>query len=88
MTITTITIYSPDTSMGDNVTEQDAQGYRDWLLAEVQREFPGANVKVLDEQATNTVRTDADADDFGDEERLQWFVQAAWDRCPWSWVGR
>ena len=85
MTITKITVFC-DNSMGDNVTEADADGYREWLQAEILREFPGTEVEVLDEQATNTVRTDAEADDYPDEERLQYFVQEAWNRCNWEWV--
>lgn len=86
MSITKITIYCATNTMGDNVTEQDADGYREWLQAEIVREFPGSAVEVLDEQAANTVRTDAEADDYADEERLQYFVQEAWNRCGWEWV--
>ena len=86
MTITNITVYCDTNSMGDNVTEADADGYRAWLTSELEREFPGADVAVLDEQATNTVQTDADADDYAALERLQYFVEAAWDRCGREWV--
>lgn len=86
MSITKIIVNCSNDTMGDNVTEADADGYRAWLASELEREFPDADVAVLDEQATNTVQTDADADDYAALERLQYFVQAAWDRCGWEWV--
>ncbi len=81
MTITTITVFAADDTMGDNTPEYCA-GYRAWLRTEVQREFPAADVDVRNEPSTNNVRTDAGADDYADLERLQQFVQASWDRVP------
>jgi disulfide oxidoreductase YuzD len=86
MAITKITVYSATNTMGDNVTEADADGFRAWLAAELEREFPGAEITVSDDQATNTIETDAEINDYADVEMLQAFVGAAWDRCPWSWV--
>ena len=87
MTITKIKVFSATNTMGDNVTEDDADGYRAWLADELAREFPGADIEVSDDQTTNTVEIDADIDDYNDaEERAHWFLNAAWDRCPWTWV--
>ena len=86
MSINKITVYSATNTMGDNVTEADADGYRDWLADELRNAFPGASVEVVDKQATNTIETDAGIDDYDELEMLQSFVGAAWDRCPWAWV--
>ncbi len=83
MPITQITIYAPTATMG-GATEEEGDGYRKWLASEVARAFPGSEVKVVDEESANTVRTDAGADDYGQLEALQYFVQEAWGRAPWA----
>ena len=79
-----ITIYNCGPETMGSATDADAAYYRDWLTTEIRREFPGADVLVTDEQTTNSISTDATADDYAELDRLQYFVMGAWDRCPWD----
>lgn len=84
MTITKILVHCHTYTMGDNVTELDADGYREWLADQLSREFEGASVEVDDEQSLGGAIVDADDDDAA--ERVNQFLDRCWDRCGWEWV--
>ena len=86
MTITSITYHCPTDGLGDNVTEQDADGYRAWVQGRLESEFPGADITVTDEQRTHSVETDADGDDYAAIEHVNQFLDRCWDSCKWEWV--
>ncbi len=77
-----ITYFAPIGSMGDNVTEADADGYRDWALSELTKKFPDAEIEVLDDQSIKSVH----CTDENCQEEVEFFCHYLWDRCPWSWV--
>jgi len=77
-----ITYFASIENMGDNVTEADAYGYREWALAELSAKYPEAEIEVSDEQ--NLIQ--ASCDDDSREDEIGDFCSRLWDRCPWSWV--
>lgn len=74
--------------MGDDATEADAAGYREWIAEQMRGEFPDAEIIASDERSTYSVRVSvADENDY--EAALGMVCQLAerlWDTCPWSWV--
>ena len=84
MTITYITAHISDEQIGDNATEADCTGYRDWLAAELVKEYPGVAISVTSERKTRCLETDSD--EQGEGEELQAFLELAWNRCNWEWV--
>lgn len=75
-----ITYYSATENMGDDVTESDAEQYRAWAKAEIEAEYPEAEVTVSKSQSLRSVDADDDLDGVED------FCKSLWDNCPWSWV--
>lgn len=86
MTITKIIVHCSNDTVGDNVTEADADGYRAWLADQLSIEFEGAAVEVDDEQALGGAVVDADDDDCDAADRVNQFLDRCWDRCGWEWV--
>lgn len=86
--ITWITYHCPTSMMGDEATEEDAEGYRAWVRGELERKFPGTEVTVTDREETFNLVTDVSGDEEGawEWEELHWFVSDCWDRCRWEWV--
>lgn len=77
-----IIYYVDINSMGDNVTEADADGYRDWAATEIANKFPGAIVEVSEDQSLKGFY----CSDDDREEEVSEFLNTLWDKCPWSWV--
>lgn len=96
MTITKITLngqhegsYSPD------CTADDAAGYRAWIRAELERDFPGVELDINEPDATRSLIVETDADEQTSEGyhahqaavvEVGEYLDAAWNRCPWDWV--
>ena len=81
-------------NMGE-ATDRDAAGYREWVKAEFEREYPGVEIEANEADATYGVEVYfADGvDSEGDyrAERLlrdeaQLFAEVCWERCPWDWA--
>ena len=77
-----IAYYIDINSMGDNVTEADADGYREWATTEIKKAFPSAQVEVSDKQDLKGFF----CNDEDMEEEVSEFLNTLWDKCPWSWV--
>lgn len=88
MTITRIIVNCSNDTMGDNVTEADADGYRAWLADQLSVEFDGASVEVNDEQGLGGAAVDVDEDDeyYRAKDAVDQFIDRCWDRCGWEWV--
>lgn len=77
-----ITYYAAIENMGDNVTEADADGYREWAKGQIESEYPNAEVEVSKEQNLKGFY----CSDEEIEEEVSDFLNTLWDKCPWSWV--
>lgn len=77
----TITYYADNGSMGDT-SDADCDKFREWAESELRREFPEYDIKVSEEQSTQTVLTS----DYENECWIIEFCSSLWDRCPWDWV--
>lgn len=77
-----IKYYASIENMGDNVTESDASGYREWVQEQIEAEYPEASVEVSGEQSLRSV----DCSDDDELEGVAEFCKSLWDKCPWSWV--
>ena len=77
-----ITYFASIETMGDNVTEADAEGYREWAKSELEKEFPGVEIEVSSEQKLYSFECDSELD----EDYIGQFCKSLWDRCPWTWV--
>lgn len=88
MNITKITIRGLNAANMGPATDSDAAGYRQWLAAELECEFPGAVVETV--EADSTRCTDVEVDDEDDYAAaigaVQEFVEDACGRCNWGWV--
>ena len=92
MKITKITLNGQaQWNMGDDATEADAAGYRQWIEAELSAEFAGADIEINEADHTYSVIVEIDDESDYDAARdlkdeVQIFCAEAWERCPWSWV--
>lgn len=87
MSITKIIVNCSNDTMGDNVTDSDADGYRAWLAAQLAAEFPEAVITVTARQGLGGASVDADAGEQGGaEDRVNRFLGHCWDHCGWEWV--
>lgn len=83
MTVSTITYYAPTENLGD-VTEEQAELYREWALEQLTAKCPAAEIEVLNENAVSTVFVDADTDE--ETEAATEFAKGLWDNCPWDFI--
>ena len=77
-----ITYFASIENMGDNVTDADADGYRNWAFDQLSAEYPDAEIEVSDEQNLKSFSCDDDSL----EDQVGEFCSRLWDRCPWTWV--
>lgn len=80
MAITKITHYCATSTMGD-ISDAAAENYRAWLKTQIENEFPGADVVVIDEDATTCV--ECDAEDCDAVSRLWECDKHAWSSYNW-----
>lgn len=80
-TMTTITYYADNGSMGDT-SDQHCDKYREWAEQELKREYPTHVIEVTQEQATVTAYTD----DLDNEKEIIDFCSRLWDNCSWDWM--
>ena len=87
MAITKITVHVSLDSIGDG-TQEDLDGYLEWLDGELTTQFPAAYVTADDASSLETVaiETDEAGGYYAELANVQEFVQACWERCPWTWV--
>jgi len=85
----TVHIYGLSYSNMGDCTEQDADGYIDWLRAELIAAFPGHSFDFHTENSLKTVRVSSQ-NSIDEDDHLATcvaeFCQDAWNRCPWTWV--
>ena len=71
-------------SMGD-ISETEAQQFRNWAESELKAEYPDAEVEVVSEQQNNVVLVDEDSFEADQVKGEAFnFIDRLWDRCPWS----
>lgn len=72
-------------NMGD-CTDQDAENYRKWAMADLELEYPDASIAVLNSESSSTCASDLE--DTHDAEQEEYmclsFMADLWDRCPWE----
>lgn len=71
-------------NMGE-ATADDAAGYREWIAAELAREYPGVEIEINEEDATRAVELRGDYTQQ-EEDSVNAFAERCWETCPWSWV--
>lgn len=88
MNITKITIRGLNAANMGPATDSDAAGYRQWLAAELEREFPGAEVETVEADSTRCTEVEVESEDDYDAAigAVQEFVEDALGRCNWEWV--
>ncbi len=84
-TITKIVFPVPNENLGDT-TDAECDNYREWFAAQLQAEYPAADVTVTDRPGRIAVDTDDDGNDENLIAELHEFGNRCWDRCPWNWV--
>lgn len=79
-------------NMGDDCTESDAAGYRAYLRAALEDEYPGVEIEINEADSTRSVCVetdgqylDAEIEDAAESD-VNEFVQHCWDHCDWEWV--
>ena len=82
-TITKISFPCPDDTMGDTSAD-DCNAYRKWFLAELQTEYPVAEIAVVPFDGKIQIKLDDDADDADAIGELREFGQVCWDSCRWD----
>lgn len=95
-TITKITLNGQhEGNFGPDCTETDAEGYRAWIRAELERDFPGVEIDINETDAARALIVETDADEQTSEGyhvhqasvvEVGEYLAAAWDKCPWDWV--
>ncbi len=75
-----IQYYAASSTMGDT-PESDCNAYREWAKLQIEEEYKGAHVEVLNEENLN-VSAWTDEDD--QQEGVNEFHHRLWDRCPWD----
>ena len=81
-----ITYHADINNLGDNVAKEDAQGFRDWVQAEIEKAYPDADVSVKKYDGRDEISGfDSEENPNGDDE-VKEFLNTLWDKCPWSWV--
>ena len=84
-----ITYFSQNGSMGD-YTNTQCNAYRAWAKSELENEFPGFNVDVVNDISMSTVliqintpESDNELDSFFElENKINDFAHSLWDRHP------
>lgn len=88
LTIEKIVYAAADENMGD-CTPADCDAYRAWAKAEIEAEYPNAEIEVTDDHTSNS-RVIVSGEYSREHEELQGetyeFMSRLWDRCPWDWV--
>lgn len=88
MNITKITVRGLNAASMGEASDSDAAGYRQWLAAELEREFPGAEVETVEADSTRCTEVEVESEDDYDAAigAVQEFVEDARGRCNWEWV--
>ena len=77
MTISYIKFYAPNDTMGDS-TDAECDAFRAFAQAELEHEYPDAEIIVSDESCTTTLIVGED--DWTGHEGVSEFVQGLWDK--------
>jgi len=85
MNITKIVCPVPNETLGD-ATDAECDHYREWFAAQLQAEYPGADITVTNQPGRIRVDTLDDGDDEDLISSLHHFGNRCWDSCPWHWV--
>ena len=84
--MSTITYHASSQNMGDT-DEKNCEKFREWANGEIEKNFPGYEVGVLNEQATRQTYVELDSiDEAENEDRIVDFCARLLDSYPWSWV--
>lgn len=76
-----IKYYSVNSTMGDTSSE-DCEKYREWAKRQIEAEFPGHDVEVLNESSTVQIWTN----DYDNESEIADFCHRLWDSCKWDFL--
>lgn len=75
-----IEYYAANSTMGDTL-DADCDKYRQWASEQIENEYPGYKVDVIDKGSLVNSWTN-------DEEKRDEIIDYCsrlWDRCPWNW---
>ena len=72
-------------NMGD-CTDQDAENFRKWALADLELKYPDASIAVHNSESSSTCTSDLEDTYEAEQEEYAClsFMADLWDRCPWN----